>query len=427
MDLNKYVRWHVDRMLKWSAGMKPGPLHVQFNPTDRCNIACRFCWQRDTHRLDYTNEITTERYVELIREAAELGVIRITVTGGGEPWMRPQTTMAIVEEVKQQGMYGFMITNGTLLNRERIERMVRAGWDEVTFSLDSPKEEHEDWLRDGKGSTKLTIANIRMLQEVKGELGATRPKVNIHAVLCNETYRELPALVELASALGVGNVFAEPFVVQAFDVQDGYLLRMSPEQAKEAPRYVARALELCNTHHIENNFESFLSSELIESVNRMDELIRIEGRTGQGGESAALVDAQREVLGVSPDSAENSAQSGRDGNGLQVAQEPLMPFFNQLCYEPWWNLIVRANGRVGPCCMFDYTAEYVHSRSLKDIWYGRYFGQLRGNIQQGKLLDFCARCNPSQVVDNRRIREEMRALAPFPKRIAAHAMAVVRR
>jgi len=425
MDLNKYVRWHVDRMLKWSAGMRPGPLHVQFNPTDKCNIACRFCWQRDTHRLDYSNEITTERYLELIHEAAELGVIRITVTGGGEPWMRPQTTMAIVEEVKRQGMYGFMITNGTLLNRERIERMVRAGWDEVTFSLDSPSIEHEDWLRDGKGSTGLTIASIRLLQEVKAEFGVDRPKVNVHAVLCSETYKGLPALVELAHGLSVSNVFVEPFVVQAFDVDDGVKLRMSTEQAREAPLYVARALELCNIHHIENNFESFLGSELIEGTNRMDELIRIEGRTESGAAADSVENTEPDVSGASLSSAQRCA-GGREGNGT-AGQEQLVPFFNQLCYEPWWNLIIRANGRVGPCCMFDYTAEYVHSRSLKDIWHGRYFRQLRSNIQQGKLLDFCARCNPSQVVDNRRIREEMRALAPLPKRIAAQAMAVVRR
>lgn len=392
MDLNKYVSWHVDRMLKWSAGRKPGPLHIQFNPTDRCNLRCRFCWQRDTARLDYSDEISTEHYIELIREAAELGVIRITITGGGEPWMRPETTLAIVEEVKRQGMYGFMITNGTLLNRERVEHLVRSGWDEITISLDTAELTLQDILRDKGGSAALTLANIRLINKVKEGMRSETPRLNIHMVLCNKTYKGVPQLVELAHKLNVKNVFIEPFVVQSFDTDDGIKLKLTPEQAKEVPRYVARGLELCSKYHIQNNFESFLTTELVESANTMDEQIVRESADALGQE-----------------------------------QRTLKPYFNQLCYEPWWNIIIRANGRVGPCCMFDYTAEYVHSKSLREIWQGRYFKQLRKNIQNGKLLDFCSRCNPSQVIDNRRIREEMQKHSRRPLRWLEQARAEMRR
>ncbi len=321
--------------------------------------------------------------------------MRVTVTGGGEPWMRPETTMAIIEEVKKHSMYGFMITNGTLLNRERIERIVRAGWDEITISLDTADEKLQDELRDKKGSARLTLKNIRLINIIKKELNSDRPRINIHMVLCNKTYAGLPELVELAHELEVGNVFIEPFVVQAFDTDDGEKLKLSREQAKDVPRYVARALELCNTYQMENNFESFLTTELVESANKMDEQIVAE-----------------------------SAES--EGTGTENGSKPRR-YFNQLCYEPWWNMIIRANGRVGPCCMFDYTAEYAHTKSLKDIWNSRYFRMLRKNIQDGKLLDFCARCNPSQVVDNRKIRIEMQQLDRFPKRLVEQAKAVIRK
>ena len=394
MDLNKYVKWHVDRMLQWSVGRKPGPLHLQFNPTDKCNIACRFCWQRDTARLDYSNEVSEDRYVELIKEADELGVIRITITGGGEPWMRPKITMAIVEEVKRRGIYGFMITNGVLLNRERIERIVRSGWDEITISLDSADPELEDYLRDQKGSTMLTIENIKLFNKIKKELHSKTPQLNLHMVLCNKTYKGVPEVVELAHQLEVYNVFIEPFVVQSFDTDDGLKLKLTPEQAKDVPRYVTRGLELCNAYHIQNNFESFLTTELVENANTMDQQIVKESMMG-------------------------------DPNVSGSKERGLKPYFNQLCYEPWWNMIIRANGRVGPCCMFDYTAEYVHSKSLKEIWFGNYFKQLRKNLQDGKLLDFCARCNPSQVIDNRRIRAEMQKIDHFPVRWVEQAKAVI--
>lgn len=367
-------------------------MHIQLNPTDKCNLACRFCWQRDTARLDYSNEIIQERYVELIKEAADLGVIRVTVTGGGEPWMRPKTTMAIVEEVKRYGMYGFMITNGTLFNRERVEHLVRSGWDEVTISLDTANLNLQDALREKKGSGALTLKSIRLINKVKKELGSDTLRLNIHMVLCNKTHRGIPELVELAHKLNVKNVFIEPYVVQSFDTDDGLKLKLTAKQAKEVPRYVARGLELCSKYRIQNNFESFLTTELVESANTMDEQIVRESADAPGHE-----------------------------------QRVLKPYFSQLCYEPWWNMIIRANGRVGPCCMFDYTAEYVHSKSLKEIWQGRYFRQLRKNIQDGRLLDYCARCNPSQVIDNRRIREEMQRLSRRPLRWLEQAKAVMRR
>jgi len=396
MNLNKYVSWHADRMLKWSAGRRPGPLHIQFNPTDRCNLACRFCWQRDRARLDYANEVSAERYRELVREAASLGVRRVTVTGGGEPWMRPDVTLAIVEEAKRAGMHGFMITNGTLLTRERAERLVSAGWDEVTVSLDTPDLALEDSLRGVPGSAALTVKGIRLLEQVKAERGSSLPKVDIHMVLCNETYTYVAELVELAHSLGVRNVFIEPFVVQAFDSDVGEKLRLSPEQAKDVPRYVARGLELCSKYHIENNFESFLSSELVESANSMDRQIASE---------------------CSPATVRSPTSQG---------QCVLTSYFSQLCYEPWWNMVIRANGRVGPCCMFDYTAEYVQSRSLREVWQGRFFTHVRKNIHEGNLLDFCARCNPGQVVDNRKLRAEMAQLDRFPKKQVSQLCAAVR-
>ena len=247
-------------------------------------------------------------------------------------------------------------------------------------------------LREKRGSAALTLENIRLVNRVKEELGSETPRLNIHMVLCNKTYKGIPELVELAHKLNVKNVFIEPFVVQSFDTDDGLKLKLTPKQAREVPRYVARGLELCNKYHIQNNFESFLTTELVESANTMDEQIVKESADAPDPEGRAL-----------------------------------RPYFNQLCYEPWWNMIIRANGRVGPCCMFDYTAEYVQSKSLKEIWYGRYFRQLRKNIQDGRLLDYCSRCNPSQVIDNRRIREEMQKLERRPVRWIEQAKAVMKR
>ena len=81
--------------------------------------------------------------------------------------------------------------------------------------------------------------------------------------------------------------------------------------------------------------------------------------------------------------------------------------FSVPCYEPWYNMIIRPNGRVGPCCMFDFSGEYCHDKSLKEIWFGNYFNKVRESLLKKELPSYCSNCNPSQIVNNERIRKEL--------------------
>ena len=69
--------------------------------------------------------------------------------------------------------------------------------------------------------------------------------------------------------------------------------------------------------------------------------------------------------------------------------------------------MIRPNGRTGPCCMFDYSGEYIHNNSLKNIWFGEYFTKTRENLYNGKLQGYCFKCNPSQVINNIKIKKKL--------------------
>jgi hypothetical protein len=44
---------------------------------------------------------------------------------------------------------------------------------------------------------------------------------------------------------------------------------------------------------------------------------------------------------------------------------------------------------------------------LREIWFGEYFENARKSMLKRKLPKFCYKCNPSQVQENRKIREEI--------------------
>jgi len=346
------------RLREWSKGKLQGPYKLQFNPTDRCNLKCIFCWQRDSSRVNYENEISTQRYLELVKEAYELGVRDVQVTGGGEPFCRPKTTLKLMEKIKKYGMRGSLITNGTLLTDEIIKKIVDISWDEVIFSLDSPHAKTHDYLRNKKGSFDKTINAIRKFNDHKN-----KPKLCIHFVLCNKNYDQLPDLIELANKLGIKNVFAEPIVTVAETVDIGEKLKLDKKQLKNLLKIIRKAYRLCMDYSIENNLEGFLNLNLTEKTNKMDKTIK---------ESSKKIKNK----------------------------------FNPICFEPFYNLIIRPNGRVGPCCMFDYSGEYCHHKPLKDIWFGKHFTKVREKLANGELMDYCSKCNPSQVISNLKIREK---------------------
>lgn len=359
----------INHLKLWNQKNPKGPYKLQFNPTDRCNLECIFCWQRDTSRVSYENEISTKRYIELIKEADELGVKEVQVTGGGEPFCRPETTLRLMEETKKYEMSGSLITNGTLFTDEIIKKIVSIGWDEIIFSLDSPDSKTHDYLRNKEGSFYKTVGAIKKFMGYKN-----KPKLCIHIVLCNKNYHQLPELIELSNKLGIKNIFIEPIVTVTETVDVSEKLKLNREQLKEFQKISKKAYSLCMNYSIENNLEKFLELNLTEKTNKMNEVIKESSKTTKNE-------------------------------------------FNPICFEPFYNMIIRPNGRVGPCCMFDYSGEYCHHKSLEDIWFGKHFTKVREKLLKGELMGYCSKCNPSQVVDNIRIREKLQEENSFLKRI----------
>ncbi len=343
----------VKRSEKWLEGKPQNLVQLQLNPTDRCNLKCIFCWQRDDFKVNYENELKKERYFQLIDEAADLNVKSMEITGGGEPLCREDVTLSLIKEIKKKNMFGSLITNGTLFNENNIKKIVKSGWDEIIFSLDSPFRETNDKLRAVQGSFDKVIRSIELFNRYKEE----KPKICIHTVLCNKNYNQIPDMFKLAEKLKCKNIFFEPVVTVTISTKIADGLKLNDKQGTELQKYIREAKKIASKFRIENNLQS-LETGLIDKTNKMDCFIKKEAK-----------------------------------NNFPI------------CFEPFYNMVVRPNGRTGPCCMFDYSPEYLSEKSIKEIWHGKFFNQMRYQLIKGKLQSYCSKCNPSQVVNNKLIRE----------------------
>ena len=87
-------------------------------------------------------------------------------------------------------------TNGLLLTEDMSERLIRAGLDHLTISIDGATKETYKATRGAKLETLLE--NLRGLQRAKERLGSRYPRIMFKSVLMKQNLHELPELVDLA-------------------------------------------------------------------------------------------------------------------------------------------------------------------------------------------------------------------------------------
>jgi len=109
------------------------PFLVHIIPTRRCNLACTYCNEFD----DFSNPVPLEEMKKRLDILADMGTSIITISGG-EPLLHPELD-DIIRHIRRRGMIAGMITNGFLLNQERIERLNRAGLEHLQISIDNTK------------------------------------------------------------------------------------------------------------------------------------------------------------------------------------------------------------------------------------------------------------------------------------------------
>ena len=85
------------------------PVHLQLNPTNKCNFSCRIC---SCSSRDKKLEMGIEEILNFCRDAQRLGAKSITVTGGGEPTLHKDFEELITKLKKMHFQLG-LVTNGT--------------------------------------------------------------------------------------------------------------------------------------------------------------------------------------------------------------------------------------------------------------------------------------------------------------------------
>lgn len=163
------------------------PIAVGWELTMACNMRCTHCGSSCATALP--GELTTAEALGLCDQLAELGVQRVTLSGG-EPLLRPDWPL-LAEKLTRRGVRVTMISNGWLISRATIEGARRAGVNLIAVSLDGLEPTH-DAIRK-PGSFRRVLDALTLMRSLDFPSG-------VITTILKRNLPELPALRDVLVA-----------------------------------------------------------------------------------------------------------------------------------------------------------------------------------------------------------------------------------
>lgn len=140
------------------------PMHLDIEINSTCNLHCKSCGfhsftSLDRYRIDGGEYMSLSTYKRIIDEGAEKGLKAIKLNYRGEPLLHPHL-VEMVRYAKEKGILDVMFnTNGMLLDANTSRELLKAGLDQVLFSIDDHREKVYNELRPG-ADFKVVLQNL---------------------------------------------------------------------------------------------------------------------------------------------------------------------------------------------------------------------------------------------------------------------------
>ncbi len=211
--MNETVPTHITETVMPDVARGPGPAECDAKQTEpalcarapigmlcelthRCPLQCPYC-SNPTELERVNTELTTAEWQDVMRQAAELGVLQIHLSGG-EPTARKDLE-DIVKVAAEVGLYTNLITAGVTLSRDRLAKLAELGLDHVQLSIQDIDPENADRIASYKGGMAKKIEVAKWVKELGLPL-------TINAPIHRQNIKSVPRMIDFAVEMGAGRI-----------------------------------------------------------------------------------------------------------------------------------------------------------------------------------------------------------------------------
>jgi molybdenum cofactor biosynthesis enzyme MoaA len=198
--------------------------------TERCNYRCLSCgcWRKQ----DDADEMSLEQWIAAFTDVREFVGDFSVQFGGGEPFVF-KPFLDLIAWCRTTGISWSMITNGSAFSPKNAQRVADAQPIAVNISVDGATAAVHDHSRGVAGSLRTITHGIETLKAARRRSGASfaiRIKPTVHRA----NFREMPALVRWAEAIGATSVDFSPVRAWTPEVETQLWLGRADEEDLKA-------------------------------------------------------------------------------------------------------------------------------------------------------------------------------------------------
>jgi len=214
------------------------PYEVIIHPCSRCNLRCKWCiggnvptekgeTKADLQRLPSTltdpskmerlikNLLSYKKTVTTTEDNKEIkktyGVENVSFSGlVGEPFVAKESFIRAVELLTEQNIRVGVYSNGTLLDDELIEALLKIAY--INIDIDTgrastySKLKYRGDSKKGKALFNRLVKNIKKLVEARDKSRTSSLEINASYVLYPGNYKEIYEAAKLLKELGISNL-----------------------------------------------------------------------------------------------------------------------------------------------------------------------------------------------------------------------------
>jgi MoaA/NifB/PqqE/SkfB family radical SAM enzyme len=192
--IRRLARW-------WDLQCMPMLDWIQIEITSRCNASCLYCPRTAYGNRWSDRDLSPDLFHALLPFFATTRLVHLQ--GWGEPLLH-RDFFAMIGLARKAGCRVGTTTNGMLLDRVNITRLVASGIDNLAFSLAAIGKQNDEIRRGTEFNTILGA--ISEVAAVKKKLQSDTPAVNVSYLLLRSQLSSLEEIVPALEGRGIDNI-----------------------------------------------------------------------------------------------------------------------------------------------------------------------------------------------------------------------------
>lgn len=212
--------------------------YFQWHLTERCNWACKHCYQNGNGSVELPLSGLVEIADKMEQAVMKWGKEATVSLTGGEPFLRREDLHEIMARLDSSDAFAFydILSNGSLISEREGDRLSKhLKLRRVQVSLEGATAETNDEIR-GRGSFDSIMAAIQILR-------AHGIDVAVMMTITRKNKNEVPALVKLLGEMNVQALAIERFIPEGIGIGLKELMLDSQELCELYERIYKTAID----------------------------------------------------------------------------------------------------------------------------------------------------------------------------------------